>query len=319
MFKKMFKKKTKKLRKRMLKMALAYASHYQKRHFDKYLKKYLNKIVKLSRHSGNDTLMEFVLLNDEVLFDTLRGVFCSKEVARQQYYIYASGNTDRRMDVENKLVDSLCSTLLSKKGNSHLIADVRDEKLIRELLQKTVTFASGLREQLNTATSIAKTKLQEYWTNRTPPMLAVIGSIFLIKVSVESIAAHGTTNDHDAAMVTLSFALIFIAFLGAFLMLFLRLPHAVDGASKQKASDYYTSWKGPLGLWVSSSTSGCKEYQWKVDSCFSELKERVDKTVITIMGEPEKKVCLPFGKPKTIEAIDSELSNPDKQEPPCEV
>ena len=249
-----------------------------------------------------------MLLNSDVIFASLNGVFCSKEVANQQYYIYASDNKARRMEVEDALVENLSKTLFGKENNMHLVSEVADEKLIRDLITNTVIFASGLREQLNTATSIAKTKLQEYWTNRTPPLLVVIGSVLLIKLSLESASAHGSTSNSDAAIITLSFALIFIAFLGTFLMLFLRLPHAVDGASKQKASDFYISRKGPLGNWVSSSTVGCQEYEDKVSNCFSDLRKRVDKTVLNVVGVPfpRKQISLPFGDDKIIETMNSE-------------
>eukprot|EP01059_Diplonema_ambulator_P000978 TRINITY_DN10752_c0_g1_i1.p1 TRINITY_DN10752_c0_g1~~TRINITY_DN10752_c0_g1_i1.p1 ORF type:complete len:360 (+),score=90.84 TRINITY_DN10752_c0_g1_i1:47-1126(+) len=256
-------------RKKMKKLAFQHAFYYTEMYFRKYLKKYVHKLGKMGNKYGWPELKEFVDLCSDDLEEALTESMCSKELRDQQTYFYAGSNEVRRNAVRRILVADLVQLIFNKPQVVKMnIVREKEKRRYVKIINNIVQYAIGLRRELNTAQSVAKTKLQEYWADRTPPMLVILGFIFAGKLYLD-IKKTQTGRWEDILGSTLTLALTVMAFVGAFFMVYLRLPHAVDGATRQKASDYYLASKDPLGSFLSSIIPGSTAYQQQVDACFN--------------------------------------------------
>ncbi|KAJ9458223.1 hypothetical protein DIPPA_06755 [Diplonema papillatum] len=183
-----------------------------------------------------------------------------------------------RYDVNDK--DSPVSPVM-RKTTFKLPGEVEENALDydtkRTLVLSVVTYSFKLRKELNTATSVAKTKVQEYWADRIPPMVLTLGLIVLGKLYLDVLSIKNDTGE-DRVNVIISAALTVLGFIFAFYMIFLRLPHAVDGATKQKASDFYQTQKDPLGRLI-TELSTSNYYKDQVAECFVKAKEHIVETM----------------------------------------
>eukprot|EP01064_Diplonema_japonicum_P016462 TRINITY_DN24474_c0_g1_i1.p1 TRINITY_DN24474_c0_g1~~TRINITY_DN24474_c0_g1_i1.p1 ORF type:complete len:342 (+),score=93.43 TRINITY_DN24474_c0_g1_i1:74-1099(+) len=263
------------MRKRMKVLAFDHAVHYTEKYFRKYLKKYIRKVGKMGKKYGNCEVKEFIDATAEELVDILTESLCCEEVRQQQTYIYATNNADRLKRTSRVMVTETTRLLYTRPSleGTHL-----NKKKMVKVVDNVVAYAFGLRKELNIAQSVAKTKLQEYWADRTPPLVCILGMVLAGKLYLD-IKKMETEEWEDILGFSLSVTLTVLAFVGAFFMVYLRLPHAVDGATRQKASDFYLMSKDPLGKFLMSFTPGSDHYTRQVDECFNSITKFMTETV----------------------------------------
>jgi len=251
---------TKAMNRRMRSIALHHAERYRNYWFKTYTAKFVKKIGKMAHKEGNHAVAHFVRENSEMLVDWPAEVLCSPDVTKNEAYLFCPSNSALLAETKGRMRDAF--------------GQLKTEANISAVTEAIVDFAFGLRNQLIASSSVAKTKVREYWEDRIPPMVILLGVLLIVQLIFLDYDKPGGKGWVTTA-VTLS------GFTASFVMVYLRLPHAVDAATKQKASDYYIAHKDSVGrLIVDITVSPLAEnyhHEDKVRSSFDVLSKLIDR------------------------------------------
>ena len=269
--------------------ATSFAHHYSKKHFEAYVRRYLSRIRKVATAHGDTALCAFVDATEERVVQGLKEALCGRGFARDQASIFCPVNSARLetlvLHTAATLLNLLRHELDGQVGAGGTAPDggvvglspaeaymASQGDVVVCLLGEVVRYAFELRRELSAGYSIAVRKMHEYWANRTPPLLGTLSLVIAARLYLDLTMTSDSKTDLEKALIL--FITIF-TFLSAFLMVYLRLPHAVDGACQQKCSDVYTNSKGPLSQLVTELISRSRShnldfYGNQLDECFTE-------------------------------------------------
>ena len=272
--------------------AASYADHFVRRYFTEFLEKYLRKMSKLAKKNRLPSLEQFVCKNEKVILHCLTDGLCAAEFQKRQAYLFSHVNEDRLHDLKRFAASELMKQLSCNEENSELMQSMSfvgtkalekarkqqqlaaanvtlSHEVSSQIIHEIVKFAFGLRGELNAGASVATTKLKEYWANRTPPLLFLMAITLSARMYLDLTGA-GKKTDTELGFI---FFITGFGVFAAFAMVYLRLPHAVDGACFQKASDFYTARK--VGLAQLVNEAACQSLEQNVsfygrqqDECF---------------------------------------------------
>eukprot|EP00754_Rhynchopus_humris_P024801 Rhum_TRINITY_DN14916_c10_g1::Rhum_TRINITY_DN14916_c10_g1_i2::g.128480::m.128480 len=278
--------------------ATFFAHHYSKKHFEAYVRRYLSRIRKVATAHGDTALCAFVDATEERVVQGLKEALCGRGFARDQASIFCPVNSARletlvlhtsatllnllRHELDGQVgtggsstaPDGGCVVEPLSPANAYMAAQ---GGVVVCLVGEVVRYAFELRRELSAGYSIAVRKMHEYWANRTPPLLGTLSLVIAARLYLDLTMTSESKTDLEKALIL--FITIF-TFLSAFLMVYLRLPHAVDGACQQKCSDVYTNSKGPLSQLVTELISRSRShnldfYGNQLDECFTEAGRNI--------------------------------------------